>query len=1066
MNRALLALLLAFAAFAQTRSRLAEYAVVLPDEPVARKAQPRTALSTPAAQAQLQTIRQAQSAVKAELQRRKFRITGANQLLVNAVFVMATPADVAGLSAIPGVARVTPAPRLKLDLDRAVNLTNVPAAWSALGGAANAGAGIKIGIIDSGIDINHPAFQSSSLKPPAGFPKGDANYTNNKVIVARSYVALSAVGYYADPSNPAVTSLPDDYSPRDHVGHGTAIAMIAAGGQVAAPAATIQGVAPGAFLGNYKVAGSPGVIDYPLFSAVIQALEDAVTDGMDVVTMSLSESDTAWYGPLDLDNSPGGCGGQCDTLSQAVEAAVAAGTVVVVPAGNDGNSGFQSHTLMTIESPGVAPSAITVGATMNAHREYQTVRVNGFGNIQGLFGDGPKPQAPISGNLVDVSTTGNDGLACTVLPAGSLAGAIAFIGKGTCFYSDKINNAQSAGAIAVVLYESNGQTVSGAPSEPNTGIPAILLGNTDGVALKAFLSSNSKVTATLDPAFTPSDTTSSVMWPASSRGPSPGNFGIAPTTVVKPEIVAPGADIYTATQKLDPSGDAYNATGYTAVTGTSFSVPFVAGAVALVKQKNPGFTPGQLKSALVNTAKDVTDGGVTASVNAMGAGQLSAGDAVGVTATIEPATISFGRITSTTASISRNLKITNTGSASAPFTITLSHPDSLVQIVTSSVTIAPGPSNAANVTVRLSGSRPAAGSYEGFVLVQSAGQTLRVPYQYLVGNGLPADSFVIRNGFFVAGLGDTGWPAFMRVIDSYGVPVQNTSLLFTKDMGDATITVGDTSPDRLGDAGINFNVGSTAGEILFNGHVGNFTVPFDGYSRAYPAISANGVVNAASGQIGQGLAPGSYVAIYGAALSDALQVESTASLPISLSQVSVSFDGGGLSLPGHLHFVSSGQVNAQIPWEFQGQSSVQMKVTMGGLQSAVYTLPLAPTSPGIFEIAGVAAAEDANYAVIGPNHSAVRGQPIAIFVNGLGPVSNTPGSGEPSSAQNLSQTPSFPTVTIGGANAQVAFSGLTPGVVGLYQINVTVPTAIPAGNAQVVVTMGGVSSKASVLPVQ
>lgn len=1064
MNRALLALLLAFAAFAQTRSRLAEYAVVLQDEPVARKTQPRTALSTPPAQAQLQTIRKAQGAVKSELQRQKFRITGANQFLVNAIFVMATPADVAALSAIPGVARVTPAPRLKLDLDRAVSLTNVPAAWSALGGAANAGAGIKIGIIDSGIDINHPAFQSSTLKPPPGFPKGDATYTNNKVIVAKSYVALSST-YAYDPSNPAASSLPDDYSPRDHLGHGTAIAMIAAGVQNSGPAATIQGVAPGAFLGNYKVAGSPGVIEYPLFSAVIQALEDAVTDGMDVVTMSLNESDTAWYGPLDVDNSPGGCGGVCDTLSQAVEAAVAQGTVVVVPAGNDGsNSAFQTHTLTTIESPGVAPSAITVGATMNAHREYQTVAVNGLGNFQGLFGDGPKPQAPISATIVDVSTTGNDGLACAALPAGSLAGAIALIGKGTCFYSDKINNAQNAGAVAVVLYESSGQTVSGAPSEPNTGIPAILLGNTDGVALKAYLASKSNVTATLDPAFTPSDTTSSVMWPASSRGPSPGNFGNTPTTAVKPEIVAPGADIYTATQRLDPSGDAYNATGYTAVTGTSFSVPFVAGAVALVKQKNPGFTPGQLKSAVVNTAKDVTDGGVTASVNAMGAGQLSAGDAVGVTATIEPPTISFGPITSTTASISRNLKITNTGNASATFSLQLSHADSLVRIPVPSVTIAAGQST--NVTVQLSGNRPAAGSYEGFVLVSGNGQTLRVPYQYLVGSGFPADSFAIVNGFFVAGLGDTGWFAFLRVIDAYGVPVQNTPLLFTKDQGDATITVGDTSADLLGDAGINFNVGSTAGEILFTGHVGNFTVPFDGYSRAYPAISPNGVVNAASGQIGQGLAPGSYIAIYGSALSDALQVESTPSLPVSLSQVSVSFDGAGLSLPGHLHFVSSGQVNVQIPWEFQGQSSVQMKVTMGSLQSAVYTLPLAPTSPGIFEIAGVAAAEDANYAVIGPNHPAVRGQPIAIFVNGLGPVSNTPGSGEPSSAQNLSQTPVLPAVAIGGQNAQVLFSGLTPGVVGLYQINVTVPANIQPGNQQVVVTAGGVSSKSSVLPVQ
>jgi uncharacterized protein (TIGR03437 family) len=436
-----------------------------------------------------------------------------------------------------------------------------------------------------------------------------------------------------------------------------------------------------------------------------------------------------------------------------------------------------------------------------------------------------------------------------------------------------------------------------------------------------------------------------------------------------------------------------------------------------------------------------------------------------VPATIEPATVSFGAITSTTASINRNLNITNTGSASATFTLTLSHADSLVKIPTPSVTIPA--SQSANVTVQLSGNRPAAGSYEGFILVQGGGQTLRVPYQYLVGSGVPADAFAIAGSFFVAGLGDTGWFAFLRVVDPYGVPVKKAPLLFTKDQGDAKITVGDLTSDAvLGNGGINFNIGSTAGEIAFTGHVGSFSVPFDGYSRAYPAISPNGVVNAASGQIGQGLAPGSYVAIYGSALSDALQVESTASLPVSLSQVSVSFDAGSLSLPGHLHFVSPGQVNVQIPWELQGQSSVQMKVSVGLLQSYLYTLPLAPTSPGIFEIAGVAAAEDANYAVIGPNHPAVRGQSIAIFVNGLGPVSNTPASGEPSSGVNLSQTPSLPTVTIGGANAQVDFAGLTPPTVGLYQVNVKVPPSIAAGNQQVVVAMGGVSSKPSTLPVQ
>ena len=106
----------------------------------------------------------------AELKRRKVPVSSSNQLLVNAIFVSANPETAAELRQIPGVAHVVPTPPLYMDLDTALDLTNVSTAWSAVGGASNAGAGIKIGIIDSGIDQNHPGFQDPSLTPPAGFP--------------------------------------------------------------------------------------------------------------------------------------------------------------------------------------------------------------------------------------------------------------------------------------------------------------------------------------------------------------------------------------------------------------------------------------------------------------------------------------------------------------------------------------------------------------------------------------------------------------------------------------------------------------------------------------------------------------------------------------------------------------------------------------------------------------------------------------------------------------------------------------------------------------------------------
>src|ERR1043165_7205631 len=194
----------------ETRPRFQEYALVLEDVPVARKIQSR-AFESAGAKAQLAQIRTAQAGVLAELKRRQVPVTGTTQVLVNAVLVSATRERAAELRDIPGVSYVVRVPRIKPDLDRAAGLQNVSAAWSAVGGAANAGAGVKIGIIDSGIDQSHPGFQDASLRPPGGFPKGETAYTNSKVIVARSYVQEVAKGFSTDPTE---TSRPDDYTPR------------------------------------------------------------------------------------------------------------------------------------------------------------------------------------------------------------------------------------------------------------------------------------------------------------------------------------------------------------------------------------------------------------------------------------------------------------------------------------------------------------------------------------------------------------------------------------------------------------------------------------------------------------------------------------------------------------------------------------------------------------------------------------------------------------------------------------------------------------------------------------
>jgi uncharacterized protein (TIGR03437 family) len=781
---------------------------------------------------------------------------------------------------------------------------------------------------------------------------------------------------------------------------------------------------------------------------------------------------------LDVDPSCSDSSGDthCDVRVEAVENAVKLGLVVVTAAGNDGNTAANYPTLNSIHTPGTAPSAITVGASMNSHVFYQAVHVSGGGvpsnlqNIRALFSNGPQvPPPPLP--VRDVAQLQNDGLACSALPAGSLAGAIALVQRGTCLYSNKVINAQNAGAAGVVIYQQSGSDTPLSVFAQDAGIPAVMIGNTDGVALKNYIAANPGATVTMDLALTPVSAPANTVWPNSSRGPSIGNFGSTPTFVVKPELVAPGAGLYTAAQKLDPNGDAYNATGYTSVTGTSYAVPMVAGAVALVKQNHKTWTPAQLKSAVVNTAtQDVTDGGVPARANSVGAGKLSVGDAVNVSATLDPATISFGAIGAGALPIRRTLNITNVGTSSATFNFAVDPPNASVTVSAASVALSPGQTN--SLTIALQGSRPSPGSYDGFIVVTGAGPTLRVPYLYFVGDGVPYNIFPVASGLLTTAVSTLQYCCLgFELVDRYGVPTTNQAPLFKVVKGGGSIDVADSVTDRAGMAFAQVNIGPQPGDQIFTATAGGLTVEFDGYGLPIPAIGNNGVVNTGSFQVGQGLAPGSYISIFGTSLADAIVNSPTLSLPVSLGTVSVSFDGGGLSLPGHISFVSPGQVNVQIPWEFQGQSSVQMTVLLSYIPSAVYTVPLNTYSPGIFEFSDnghlSAAATDSNGVVFTQANPAKRGQTIVLYVNGLGPVDHQPPSGEPTPLPPpLAQTTVLPTVKIGNIAAHVDFSGMSPGWVGLYQVNVDVPSNAATGPQPIVVSIGGVDSKASVLPVE
>ena len=1052
-----------------------EYAVVLADPPVTSQLQNREGLREAAAEDRRARILEAQSTLIGDLQSRGFQVSGSTQTLVNAVYVRAAAGRLDELKSLPGVRGVAVLPPTKLHLNQAAGLVNAPAAWAALGGTANAGAGVKIGIIDTGIDQTHPAFQDASVTPPSGYPKcagSDCAYTNNKVIAARSYVSLIAAG--SDSSNPALGSRPDDLSPRDHVGHGTANAMIAAGRPNTSPGGiSITGIAPKAFLGNYKIYGSPGVNDYTFGSAILTALEDAFLDGMDVASLSFGSS--AVYGPLDLGAA---CGSTdptfvCDIRANAVENAVAKGMAVVVSAGNDADLGFDFPIYNVISTPASAPSAIAVGASTNSHVFFNSVRLPGgdvpsnLQRLDALLGDGAIPASAVTAPLRDVAAIDTNGLACSSLTAGSLNGAFALILRGTCSFAQKVNNAQAAGAVGVIVYLDNAADTLFPPSGlASTSIPAVMIDNASGVALKSFLAGHLNHTAVIDPLLTAKNATANEVAYFSSRGPS---FSWRSQTVadfgLKPDLVAPGTDIFTATQKYDPNSDMWNPDGYGAYSGTSFSTPIVAGAAALVHQKTAGVTPADIKSALVNTASaGIQDPALSkvADILTVGAGKLDVNAAINSNVSADPATVSFGNA-STWPPTARTLKLRNLGST--PVTVTLSAPSPLTLSQTT-LTLAPGAA-ASQISVGLSGSQPAAGAYQGFISISGGAVPLRVPYLYIRPDGVPFNVMPLYGSGFVdipGGFLDAPEQIAIKVVDQYGAPVRNVPVLFGSTTGGA-VQSADPQTDVFGIAAANVWPGFEVGDQEFYATAAGMTVYFDTATIASPAIADRGVVSAASGHEGQGQAPGSYISLYGSGLSTATKAFGTSYLPLSLAGVSVSFDATGLSLPGRVHFVSPNQINVQVPWELSGRNTVNAKVSIGDISTTVYTLTLNNYAPALFQRGSIVAARSNNTSVE-TNNPVPRNQKVELYCNGLGPVDRAVATGEPTPLTPQINTTATPTVTIGGVPApQVSFSGLIPNAIGVYRIDVVVPAGVPTGLQPVVVTIGGVASEPVNLPI-
>ena len=237
-----------------------------------------------------------------------------------------------------------------------------------------------------------------------------------------------------------------------------------------------------------------------------------------------------------------------------------------------------------------------------------------------------------------------------------------------------------------------------------------------------------------------------------------------------------------------------------------------------------------------------------------------------------------------------------------------------------------------------------------------------------------------------------------------------------------------------------------------------------GQTAVAPVISKGGIVNAAS--YGPSVSPGSIAAVFGQ-FPVASPVSSGIPLVPNLASLSMQFDA---ATSARLFYASSGQVNLQIPWEVSGRSNTVLAPVSNGFTGATEAVDLVAFAPGIFAVnaAGQGAIVDTAYRLVDAANPATPGvTTVVIFCTGLGPVTNAPPTGSPASADVLSYTRTIPKVMIGGAPAQVMFSGLAPGLVGGYQINAVLPLAAASGDAvPVTISAGGYGSNAVTIAVK
>lgn len=576
-----------------------EVYVMLEGDPVAALATGtaggrRLAGGVPELQDRGRALQARQAALEPRLRDLGALVTGRFTRLVNALRVRLPSQRLGDLGRLQGVTSLQPVRLHQRHTAKVTPFIGAPDLWRARGNSpGNDGHGIRIGIIDSGIDYLHADFGGPGRA-------GDLAANDPTRIEPGSFPTRKVVGGFdfagddydaADERHDVPVPDPDPIDCAGN-GHGTHVAGIAAGYGVLADGTTFTGdyasladfggfrigpgVAPGADLYALRIFGCDGST-----ALVTEALEWAadpdgdydLSDRLDVVNLSLGGE----FGSIDPE----------DTEVAAVNRLAALGSVVVCSAGNSENIFY------AVSTPGVAAGALTVansltsgqGPALRVTQPEAVARL--YPMVEGALTPSLSTSGPIEGRLAATRPAN----ACEPLTnRAELAGNIALIQRGSCFFSVKILEAQAAGAIAVVMVNNlEGNPIAMGGESTGIRIPGAMIPLADGHLLRATLEAGEEVRVQLDATLTLNrpglvDTLDD----SSSRGPG------SPRSQLKPDLTAPGNNVFSA--------DAGTGSGGIALSGTSMSAPVISGAAALLRQRHPQWSVEDLKAALMNTA--------------------------------------------------------------------------------------------------------------------------------------------------------------------------------------------------------------------------------------------------------------------------------------------------------------------------------------------------------------------------------------------------------------------------------------------------------------------------------